>query len=297
VKAIGVFSARVRVEEKQIIAAAGAAGCHAVPVLPASTPLPPGPVSPHQVTLGGAWNGAEPSALVGVLVDRCANRAVAAVTLHLARIGGIRTIDAGLAATGNRVEVASALEAAGIPRPATLVGFSEESSVGAAGRLGFPVTLLGLMPGSSSTALQDADTAEAVIEHRVVLGEASEAIVLLQQGTPEVSARTIVHVVAGTAVATSGTPVDASGLMLAERAATALGAGVIAIELTRTESGLIVWDALPVVDFRHAEPVAELSVAEAIARLAARELAASVVPGNGQVTLVGEVQRGVALSA
>ena len=153
------------------------------------------------------------------------------------------------------------------------------------------------MPGSSSTALQDADTAEAVIEHRVVLGEASEAIVLLQQGTPDLSARTIVHVVAGTAVATSGTSIDASGLILAERAATALEAGVISIEIAHTRAGMIVWDALPIVDFRHAEPVDGASVANAIARLAARELSAPAVPGNGQVTLVGEVQRGVALSA
>jgi glutathione synthase/RimK-type ligase-like ATP-grasp enzyme len=297
VKAIGVFSARVRVEEKQIIAAAGVAGCLAVPVLPASTPLPPGPASPHQATLGGHRDGADNAGPVGVLVDRCANRAVAAVTLHLARIGGIRTIDAGVAATGNRIEIASALEAAGIPRPVTLVGFSEESSVDAAARLGFPVTLLGMLPGSTSTALQDADTADAVIEHRVVLGEASEAIVLLQEGAPVSSARTIVHVVGGAAVATSGMPVDATGLLLAERAARALGAGVIAIELAQTASGLIVWDALPVVDFRGAAPVGEISVAEAIARLAARELAAPVVPGNGQVAVVGEVQRDVALSA
>ncbi len=297
-KAIGVFSARVRVEEKQIIAAAGVAGCPAVPVLPASTPLPPGPVSPHQAMLGGFHHdgqSGEAGTPIGVLIDRCANRAVAAVSLQLARTGGIHTIDAGLAATGNRIAVASALESAGVPRPLSLVGFSEESSVSAAARLGFPVTLFGMTPGSTSTVLLDADTADAVIEHRVVLGEASEAIVLLQAGAPGASDRTLVHVVGGHAIATVGAAIDPVGLIVAERAADVLGAGSIAIELARTASGIVVWDAVPVADFRLAEPIGDVSVAEAIARLAARSL--HPIPGNGAVTLAGEVRRDLALTA
>ena len=301
-KAIGVYSARVRVEEKQIIAAVGDAGCLAVPVLPASMPLPPGPASPHQAMLGDVRNGSSDEGTqvpLDVIIDRCTNRAVAGVSLQLARLGGVAVIDAGLAATGSRVAVASALERAGIPRPASMVGFSEASSVDAAGHLGYPVTLFGLVPGTSSTPLQDADTADAVIEHRVVLGDDSEAIVLIQAGAPDPGERSLVHVVGGAAIATAGISVDAVGLMLAERAAVALGAGFVTIELARTPSGLVVWDALPVVDFRQAAPVGEMSVAGAIASLA---LKASSNPVNGrsdggQATLVGEVRRDFALSA
>ncbi len=304
-KAIGVFSARVRVEEKQIIAATGEAGGLAVPVLPASTPLPPGPASPAGTMLGDLRNGSADGITrvpVDVLIDRAPNRAVAAVSLQIARLSGIHTIDAGIAATGTRVAVAAALEQAGIPRPASLVGFSEASSVEAAMHLGHPVTLFGLQPGSSSTALHDADTAEAVIEHRVVLGDDSEAIVLLQAGHPAATERAIVHVVDGSAVATSGASVDGAGLILAERAARAIGASLVAIELAETASGSVVWDVLPVADFRQAEPVGETSVAAAIAALAMRVLDRIEAGGasrvaDSQVTMAREGAYGFALSA
>ena len=305
--AIGVSCARVRVEEKQIIAAAGAAGFVAVPVLPASAPLPPGPASPATAMLGEHYDAATDTATVvpvQVLVDRGTNRALAAVSLPLARLNGIRTIDAGLASTGNRVQVATALDLAGIPRPATLIGFSEASAVAGAARLGHPVTLLGLLPGSSTTALHDADTAEAVIEHRVVLGEASEAIVLLQAGAPRPYQRTLVHVVGGTAVATMGAKAGPKSLALAERVANALDASLVAVELADTEDGLVVWDVHPAADFRQATPVGGISVAEAIVRIAIGGAAAesngssrSVSPIGARARDVEEARHGVALSA
>jgi hypothetical protein len=201
--------------------------------------------------------------------------------------------------------VASALDVAGIPRPATLVGFSEASAVAGASRLGHPVTLLGLLPGSSTTALHDADTAEAVIEHRVVLGEASEAIVILQAGAPGPDQRTLVHVVGGTAIATAGVQAGPEALALAERAARVLDASLVAVELAHTVAGLVVWDVHPVADFRQAAPVGGVSMAEAIVRLAIGR--APLVDTNGSSRAVSpitthardveEARYGVALSA
>ena len=82
-----------------------------------------------------------------------------------------------------------------------------------------------MTPGSSSTPMQDADTADAVIEHRVVLGQAGEAIVLLQAGVPIARSSFVIHVVAGTAVAVDGTEVTCDGHDLAESAAEPLFAG------------------------------------------------------------------------
>ncbi len=305
-KAIGVFCARVRVEEKQIIAAIGAAGVVAVPVLPASTPLPPGPVSPAATTGGFLGNGTEsmPGTL-GVLIDRSPNRAVASATLPLVRLNGVRTIDAGIAATGSRVQVATALEEAGLPRPECLVGFSEESAVEAVQRLGHPATLLGLVPGSSSVALLDADTAEAVIEHRVVLGDQGESIVLIQAGAPAVNRRTIVHVVGDEAIAVEGTRTGADDLRLAVRAAAAIGAYLAAVELAVTEKGLVIWDIRPVTDFRAVTLLGDRGVPESIARLAiamAGESSSNGTPRaataiTSQPLLVEEARHGVALSA
>lgn len=298
--AIGVFCARVRVEEKQIIAAIDHSGLVAVPVPPASTPLPPGPALQDAAMLGeflDATTGETISQAFEVVIDRAANRAVAAATLPLLQLSGIDLIDAGLAATGTRLQVASALQAAGIARPRSLVGFSEESSVAAAQRLGYPSTLLGLTPGSSTTHLQDADTAEAVIEHRVVLGTAEDSVMLLQAGAPSTDERTLVQVVGGQAIAITGADVPVDGLALAVQAARVLRASFAAIELARTEEGLVVWDVLPVSDFRQSRQLGDVSVAEALANLASRMISVTPVSASATVNRHGEVQHEFALSA
>jgi len=301
VTAIGVLCARVRVEEKQIIAAIGEAGSVAVPVPPASAPLPPGPASPERATLGALLDATTSEPMpqpVGVLIDRAVNRSVAAATLPLVRLGGIRTIDAGIAATNSRLQVASALAVAGVPRPPSLIGFSEASSVAAAAALGYPSTMLGATPGSSTTHLHDADTADAVIEHRVVLGEEDEAIVLLQAGAPADEARTRVHVVAGRAIAMSGAETTDDGLAIAEQVARVLQARMVTVELARTGAGLVAWDVLPVSEFRQAQVLGDESVAGAIARVAIahalNEASATVgrTPGPN-----GEGKHGFALNA
>jgi len=306
VTAIGVLCARVRVEEKQIIAAIDQAGLVAVPVPPASTPLPPGPASPGAAMLGeflDATTGETLSTPVTAVVDRAVNRSVASATLQLVKLYGVRTIDAGLAATGTRIQVASALAAAGIPRPESLVGFSEASSVAGAARLGYPATLLGLAPGSSATSMLDADTADAVIEHRVVLGDDSEAIVLLQAGAPGAADRTTIHVVGNRAIAYTGTAPSMEEVTIAEYAARTLGATLVAIELARTGGQTVVWDVLPVADFRQARLLGDTTIPDAIAALA-RSLEPVEAGRPGAAHLVvrsadagGEVRHGLALSA
>lgn len=290
--AIGVFCARVRVEEKQIIEAIGAAGFVAVPVPPASTPLPPGPAASDGSLLGdllgGATNGTHDS--IVAVVDRATNRSVAAATLPILRAAGMTVIDAGLAATGSRLDVAAALAAAGIARPTSLVGFSEETSIAAADRLGYPSMLLGLQTGSSSTVLHDADTADAVIEHRVVLGNESEAVVLLQAGAPAADQRSIVHVVGGRAVAFEDAAPGIRTIALAEAAASALRASLVAVEVAMTGEGLVVWDVHPAADFRRAQVLGDLTIGEAIAQ----QIALGVVTAPA---LTEEVPLGYVLSA
>ena len=224
------------------------------------------------------------------LVDRVTNRAVASATLPILRAAGTRMIDAGLAATGSRLDVATALVAAGIARPATLVGFTEESSIAAANQLGYPAVMLGLQPGSSTTVLHDADTADAVIEHRVVLGTGNDAVVLFQAGVPLGESRTIVHVIGGRAVAFEGALPVARGIALAEAAASALQAALVGVELANTDEGLIVWDIHPVADFRKAQLLGDRTIGEAI--VAEVMLRAGIEP-----VMAEEVPLGYALSA
>jgi glutathione synthase/RimK-type ligase-like ATP-grasp enzyme len=250
--------ARVRVEEKQLMAALAEAGALPRPLPPSPMPLPVEP-SPTYAGLAAGAN---------VVIDRYPDRHVAAAILTVCRNLGATVIDAGLASRSDRLAVAGALAAAGLPRPATLLSCSDEAAMVAVEELGYPATLLPLMPGTRGTVLIDRDTAEAVLEHRVVLGRSSDAITLLQAGAP--TPRATVIVVDGHAIAVDG---DGSWLTddaigLAEAAAAVVGAVVAGVEIALGDEGLLVWDVLPVPDFRGALSLTGTTAAGAIAAAA-----------------------------
>ena len=93
--------------------------------------------------------------------------------------------------------------------------------------------------------LRDREIAEAVFEHRNVLGRSNDAVSLLQKGVAE-SGRLLVLVAGPSAIAIDGDDLPAtrrqSALTLAEAAAAALGAGFVAIEIAAIEGELVVWD-------------------------------------------------------
>ncbi len=274
--AIGVLCARVRVEEKQLLAALAEVGLPATALAPASLALPLDP-TPPPVPLPPAAVPLHASRLP-VVLDRCADRTVAAAVLPLWRALGVTTLDAGLAATGNRAVVAAALSAAGVPRPATRLVCSEDAALAALDESSYPATLLPLALAAAPVPLLDRDAAEAVLEHRAVLGGAPAAVALLQTGAPRVAERVTVMVVGGRAVAmedNDGGPVRFAHLHgMAEAAATAVGAAVAGVEVAILPGGAVVWDILPVPDFRAAMPVGRQSVADAIAALALGRFAA-----------------------
>lgn len=259
---VGVLCARVRVEEKQLLAALAGAGLVAEPRFPAAAPLPVPPPSP-------TWPGSVGETGPDVLIDRCRDRAVASVLLRMRRAQGGRAVDAGLAATGDRLAVAAALAAAGLPRPETRLAPSSEAALAAIGDLGYPATILSLAQGSKPVALFDVDTAEAVLEHREVLGSARELPALVQAGVAAPGTLAAIIVVDGRATAVSGRtadlPIEAS--RLAEAAAGVLGAALVGIDLVLGGDRWLVWDVQAVPDFRDAHPLVEGGVATALAAL------------------------------
>jgi [lysine-biosynthesis-protein LysW]---L-2-aminoadipate ligase len=75
--------------------------------------------------------------------------------------------------------------------PAT-VGFSEEAVLAAAEAIGYPVVLSPLDAGQQSVIVHDRETAEAVVEHRAVLG--GERALVVRQAISGVDLRRIVVV-------------------------------------------------------------------------------------------------------
>lgn len=272
--AIGVLCARVRVEEKLVIAALERAGVVAMPIPPTVMPLPTCPTLHDVQQLTAGITGSEELVPL-VMIDRIANRAVGRSINRLLRNAGVVIIDAGVASRRNRLQVASVWDKAGVPRPRALAAFSEATAMAAAVKLGYPATMFPMLHSSPAASLPDADTADAVIEHRVVLGTAEEEIVMLQAGALVGDTEWYrIHTAGFAAIAVDGEAVPpAEAVSIAEQAARVLDAGSIAIDVARIDGLWVAWDAVPLADFRKATQFGEVSVADAIAAHALRKLA------------------------
>ena len=270
---VGVLCARGRVEENALMAALAEAGIVSALFPPADEPLPVGPLSPSPT--------GRPFPVPQLVVDRHPVRQVARAVLATCGALGVPALCGGVAATGDRLDVASALAAHGLPRPLTALCTSEDAALEAVAAMGLPATLLPLDLKSTPIALLDRDAAEAVIEHRAVLGGVSGSLGLIQAGSPATENMVKVIVVDGAAAALevpSGTTVPDEALRLAEEAALALNADLVALMIALFSTEPVVWDAQPVPDFRHAMPVAGLTVAQTIASAVERRLS-TAIPG------------------
>jgi [lysine-biosynthesis-protein LysW]--L-2-aminoadipate ligase len=270
---VGVLCARGRVEEKALMAALAHAGIVSALFPPADEPLPVGPlpVAPE----GRAFPAPQ------IVVDRHPNRQIARAVLSTCQRLAVPALSAGVAATGDRLDVASALAAHGLPRPVTALCTSEDAALAAVTAMGLPATLLPLDLQSAGVAIHDVDTAEAVLEHRSVLGGANGALGIIQAGVPCPDRLVSVLVIDGVASALTVAPattVPDVALRLAEDAARVLHAELIAVVIALGAEGAIVWDTQPVPEFRHALSLCEITVAEVIAHAVARRLDGPTLP-------------------
>jgi [lysine-biosynthesis-protein LysW]--L-2-aminoadipate ligase len=274
---VGVLCARGRVEENAVMAALAEAGIVSALFPPADEPLPVGLMSPSPT--------GRPFPVPQLVVDRHPTRQIARAVLATCDALGVPALCAGIAATGDRLDVASALATHGLPRPLTALCTSEDAALEAVDTMGLPATLLPLNLKSAPIPLLDQDAAEAVVEHRAVLGGVAGSLGLIQTGSPATENLVKVIVVDGAALAletASGTTVPDQALRLAEEAARALNASLAAFIITLGSTGPAVWDAQPIPDFRDAMPVTGLTVAHAIAEAVERRLA-TAIPGYQKV--------------
>lgn len=266
---VSVLCARVRLEEKRVLELLATGGIPARPLSPFPAPLPLGPLA-----------GIPASGSVDRLIfDRCQDRIIARAVLPALEAAGATLLSAGLAARSDRLAVAVALTRAGVPRPATLLVASEETGLAALDEIGYPATLMPMTPGVTEVALCDRDIAEAVLEHRNVLGSSHDAVSLIQAGGCDASKRTRIFVVDHLAIgfeSATGVRPGSALLALAERASRAVDADLAAVDIATFDphGEAVVWDVLPVPDFRAATPLGAIDVASAVAALIARRIAA-----------------------
>lgn len=279
---VAVLCTRVRVEEKQLLAAFAQAGVLAEPVSPEPEPFPiprASLASPAtQANFVSPFDGMRRFELV---VDRMQNRTIGSAVLRHHRAAESIVIDSGLAGAGTRLDVLHTLAAADLPLPPVLLALSETAGLSAIERIGYPSTVFPMQIGLSGIGLQDREIAEAILEHRDTLGGSAETVFVIQGGIHAEDDLIKAIVIDGVVVAYEGVchhPAGFSGCeQLAIAAAAALHASVVGVTLAHTADGLVIWDVRPTPDFRHSIPTGNGSVAGALVAFVQRKLAGGTV--------------------
>jgi len=194
-----------------------------------------------------------------VVLERSVSHSRALYALRFFQQYGIPTVNSFEAAVncGDKAYTSLILQKAGIPTPRTIVAFTPESTLKAIERLGYPVVM---KPVTGSWArmcakINDQEAAEAIMEHKQVLGEYMHSIFYVQEyvdkpgrdirafvvGDETIAAiyRKSEHWITNTARGGSVTncPVSEELNELCLRAAKALGGGVFAMDLMETPEG------------------------------------------------------------
>jgi [lysine-biosynthesis-protein LysW]--L-2-aminoadipate ligase len=215
---------------------------------------------------------------------------------------GVPTINrhAVAAACASKLDTSALLEAAGLPTPETVVAFSPEGALRAAEELGYPLVLKPVTGswGRLLARINDRDSAEALFEHKALLGGPEHSVFYLQRhidkpgrdirsfvvGDEVVCAiyRESAHWVTNTArgASTRNCPVDGTLRDLSLRAAAAVGGGVLAIDLLEDNDRLLVSEVNATMEFRNSIDVTGVDIPGRVADHV-REVARGSLVGAG----------------
>jgi [lysine-biosynthesis-protein LysW]--L-2-aminoadipate ligase len=255
---VGMLCSRIRVEEKLLISEMKKRG------------LEFDVVDDRKIILEIQRNGWD----YDVILERCINHARALYALRIFDDWGIPTVNTYEVANicGNKLLTTSALVRHKIPTPRTRVAFTPASALQAVDEMGYPVVL---KPGVGSwgrllSKVNDREAAEAILEHKQVLGSYHHSIYYIQEyvekhgrdirafvvGDETICAiyRTSSHWITNTARGGKATncPVTPELDDLCVAAARAVGGGVVALDLFEDdERGLLVNEINYTMEFRN----------------------------------------------
>jgi [lysine-biosynthesis-protein LysW]--L-2-aminoadipate ligase len=197
-----------------------------------------------------------------VVVERCINHSRALHGLKLFEAAGLKCVNTYNVATvcGDKLLTSVALAEHGVPQPEVRVAFTEESAIKAIEEMGYPVVLKPAVGswGRLLSKINDRDAAEAILEHKAVLGSYHHSIFYIQKyveksgrdirsfvvGDKCIAAiyRTSSHWITNTARGGKATncPITDELNDISVRAAKAVGGGIVAIDVFETTQGLMV---------------------------------------------------------
>lgn len=208
-----------------------------------------------------------------VVLERCLHHSRALYALRILNQWGVPTVNTYEVALtcGDKINTTTALAAADVPIPRTLIAFTPESALEAIERVGYPVVLKPAVGswGRLLAKISDRDAAEALLEHKETLGSYQHAIFYVQEyvDKPARDIRSFVvgdeticaiyreseHWITNTARGgrASNCPVTPEIDRLSRAAARAVGGGVLAIDLLESADGLLVSEVNYTMEFRN----------------------------------------------
>lgn len=254
---VGILMSRVRVEEKLLLEQLEARGVNIIRFDDRE----------FRLDLEQPWRECD------VILERCINHLRALYTLRILNDWGVPTVNTYEVANncGDKILTTSALARDGVPIPRTVVAYDYESAIEAIEELGYPVVMKPAVGswGRLLSRINDRDAAEAILEHKTVLGSFHHGAFYIQEyvNKPGRDIRSFVvgdeticaiyrdspHWITNTArggVATN-CPVTPEIHDLSVRAARAVGGGVVAVDLLESADGILVNEVNYTMEFRN----------------------------------------------
>ncbi len=219
----------------------------------------------------------------GVVLERSLSYGRGLYATHILNSWGIPTVNSSAVAVtcGDKLATTAALQAAGVPQPNVRVAFTPEAALTAIEELGYPVVLKPVIGswGRLVSKVNDRESAEALLEHREVLGNYQQQIYYIQEfvrkpgrdirafvvGDETIAAiyRTSPHWITNTARGGVGTMCEVtpelSAICLA--AAKAVGGGVLALDLFEDpDRGLLINEVNHTMEFHSSVPATGIDI-------------------------------------
>jgi [lysine-biosynthesis-protein LysW]--L-2-aminoadipate ligase len=208
-----------------------------------------------------------------IILERSINHSRALYALKMLNDWGIKTINSAEVARicGDKLLTTQALLHHKLPVPRNMVAFTPEAALDAIEQLGYPVVLKPCVGswGRLVAKVNDREAAEALLEHKQILGSYHHSIYYIQEyvkkpgrdirsfvvGDKTIAAiyRTSEHWITNTARGgkASNCPITPDIDALSQSAAKAVGGGMLAIDLIESADGLLVNEVNYTMEFRN----------------------------------------------
>ena len=269
---VGILCSRVRIEEKLLFAAFRSLG------------VEPVQLDEREISARvGAFH-----ADVDILLERSVSTSAGLVALQLFETVGTPTINSYAAARicADKIRTSLTLAANDIPQPITQIALSRQAALEAIEAIGYPVVLKPPVGswGRLLARVHDRDAAEAILEHKEVLGGVGHNIHYIQEYIEKPQRDIRAFVVGGTTICAiyrsaphwitntarggqaSNCPVTDDLASICERTAQAVGGDVIAIDLLEDPNrGLLVCEVNHTMEFRNSIDVTGVDIPQHIA--------------------------------